>query len=399
MAAETLGRGGVSAVIYDRMPSLGRKFLMAGRGGLNLTHNEPLAAFLDRFTPDEPQLRAAIEAFAPKDLRAWCEELGQETFVGSSGRIFPRAMKASPLLRAWLRHLAGLGVRFRTRHRWLGWTGDDRLLFETPDGEVRIAADVTIFAFGGASWPNLGADGVWTESLARAGIGVAPLRPSNCGFLVDWSERFRERFAGEPLKGIGLGFGSKSLRGEAMITRDGIEGGGVYALSPDLREAIAETGRAVLSIDLRPDLPQDDLARRLSQPRGRQSLSTFLRKTAKLSPLAIAMLREVEEAAGPPISAITPADLAARIKALPLRLTATASMARAISTAGGVRFSEIDDCFMLKARPGTFVAGEMLDWEAPTGGYLLQASFATGAAAGRGALEWLRRNDVVSDDA
>jgi uncharacterized flavoprotein (TIGR03862 family) len=389
MAAETLARGGVSVTVYERMPSPGRKFLMAGRGGLNLTHSEALAALLDRFSPYEPRLHAAIEAFTPADLRAWCEGLGQETFVGSSGRVFPRSMKASPLLRAWLRRLAGLGVQFRMRHRWLGWTEDGKLSFDTPDGQVTAQADVTVLAMGGASWPNLGSNGAWTGTLEEAGVGIAPLRPSNCGFLVGWSQTFRDRFAGQPLKSIGLGFEGKSLRGEALITRDGIEGGGIYALSPDLREAIASEGEAILLVDLRPDLAQDELARRLSHPRGKQSLSTFLRKSAKLPPVAIGLLRETEDAGGPPIAGMAPDALAALIKTVPLRLTGTAPIARAISTAGGVRFNALDDHFMLKAKPGVFAAGEMLDWEAPTGGYLLQASFATGAAAGRGALEWL----------
>ena len=327
----------------------------------------------------------------PADLRVWCEALGQETFVGSSGRVFPRSMKASPLLRAWLRQLDGMGVRFKMRHRWLGWADDGRLRFDTPDGQVIEEAGAIVLAFGGASWPNLGSDGGWTEALAGAGVEIAPLRPSNCGFRVSWSENFRERFAGQPLKGIRLSSGDRDVRGEAMITRDGIEGGGIYALSPDLREAIAAGGDTILAIDLRPDLAEEDLARRLAQPRGSQSFSNFLRKAAKLTPAQIGLLREAAGAAGPLPAALTAEALTARIKALPLRLTGTAPIARAISTAGGVRFSALDDYFMLRAKPGTFAAGEMLDWEAPTGGYLLQASFATGAAAGRGALNWLQR--------
>lgn len=391
MAAETLARGGASVTVYERMPSPGRKFLMAGRGGLNLTHSEPIEALLDRFHPDEPRLRAAVEAFPPADLRAWCEALGQETFIGSSGRVFPRTMKASPLLRAWLRQLGGMGMQFRMRHRWVGWTEDGGPCFETPEGRVTPRADVTVLAFGGASWPNLGSDGSWAGTLAAAGVEIAPLRPSNCGFLVSWSETFRERFAGQPLKGIRLSLGDNSLRGEAMITRGGIEGGGIYALSPDLREAIGAAGEAILLIDLRPDVAEKALARRLAEPRGSQSLSNFLRKAAKLPPAAIGLLRETAENAEALPAAMTPEALAARIKAVPLRLTGVAPIARAISTAGGIRFAALDDHFMLRAKPGTFAAGEMLDWEAPTGGYLLQASFATGAAAGRGALRWLQR--------
>jgi uncharacterized flavoprotein (TIGR03862 family) len=392
MAAETLARGAVRVTVYDRMPTLGRKFLMAGRGGLNLTHSEEFAAFLERYHPREEQLHRAIEALTPDELRRWCEELGEETFIGSSGRVFPRSMKASPLLRAWLRRLAGLGVEFRTRHRWQGWTGTGELAFTTPDGQTTAKSDAVILALGGASWANLGSDGAWADELAEAGVEIAPLRPSNCGFLASWSETFRERFAGQPLKDIGLGFDGKSLRGEALITADGIEGGGIYALSPHLREAIATKGEAVLLVDLRPSISRDDLTQRLARPRGGQSFSNFLRKSAKLPPAAIGLLRETSEDRGAHFNTMAADALAARIKAVPLRLTGTAPIARAISTAGGVSFSAIDANFMLKRKPGVFVAGEMLDWEAPTGGYLLQACFATGAAAGRGALDWLRQD-------
>jgi uncharacterized flavoprotein (TIGR03862 family) len=391
MAAETLARAGVSVTVFERMPSPGRKFLMAGRGGLNLTHSEPLPMMLDRFVPHEPMLVAAVEAFTPVELRGWCEGLGQETFVGSSGRVFPRCMKASPLLRAWLRRLAEFDTEFRMRHRWLGWTEDGALSFRTPDGLVAAEADVTVLALGGASWPNLGSDGVWAKVVEGAGAQVAELRPSNCGFLATWSALFRERFAGEPLKGIRLSVAEKSLRGEAMITDTGIEGGGIYALSPELRKAIARGGEALLSIDLRPDLAQKELARRLAQPRGKQSLANFLRKSAGLSPVAIALLREAADASAVLPSALEPDALATRIKDLQLRLTGTAPIARAISTAGGICFDALDDHFMLKSKPGTFAAGEMLDWDAPTGGYLLQAPFATGVAAARGALSWLDR--------
>ncbi|MGF1621607.1 MAG: NAD(P)/FAD-dependent oxidoreductase [Rhodomicrobiaceae bacterium] len=392
MAAETLARGGVRVTVYDRMPTLGRKFLMAGRGGLNLTHSEEFAAFLERYHPREGQLHRAIEAFTPEDLRRWCEELGQETFIGSSGRVFPRSMKASPLLRAWLRRLAELGVEFRTRHRWQGWTGTGELAFTTPDGQATAQGDAVILALGGASWANLGSDGAWADDMAEAGIEIAPLRPSNCGFLASWSETFRERFAGQPLKDIGPGFGGKSLRGEALITADGIEGGGIYALSPHLREAIAVDGEAVLLVDLRPSVSHDELTQRLSRPRGGQSFSNFLRKSAKLSPVAIGLLRETSEDRGAQFNVMAADALATRIKAIPLRLTGTAPIARAISTAGGVSFAAIEANYMLKRKPGVFVAGEMLDWEAPTGGYLLQACFATGAASGRGALDWLRQS-------
>jgi uncharacterized flavoprotein (TIGR03862 family) len=392
MAAETLARGGVRVTVYDRMPTLGRKFLMAGRGGLNLTHREAFAAFLERYHPREEQLHRAIEALTPDALRRWCEELGQETFIGSSGRVFPRSMKASPLLRAWLRRLAGLGVEFRTRHRWQGWTGTGELAFTTRGEQATAQGNAVILALGGASWANLGSDGAWTEIVASTGTEIAQLRPSNCGFLASWSETFRERFAGQPLKDVGLIFDGKSLRGEALITANGIEGGGIYALSPHLREAIATHGEAVLLVDLRPSVSHDELTQRLARPRGGQSFSNFLRKSAKLPPVAIGLLRETSEDCGAQFNVMAADALAARIKAVPLRLTGTAPIARAISTAGGVSFSAIDANFMLERKPGVFVAGEMLDWEAPTGGYLLQACFATGAAAGRGALDWLRQD-------
>jgi uncharacterized flavoprotein (TIGR03862 family) len=389
MAAEILGVGGARVTVYDRMPSLGRKFLLAGRGGLNLTHSEELERLLDRYGAGEPRLRRAIEAFPPAAVRAWCEGLGQPTFVGSSGRVFPAAMKASPLLRAWLKRLDGLGVSFKRRHHWNGWDGDGRLIFETPEGRVTVEAGASVLALGGASWPKLGSDGDWVDPLSAAGVVIAPLRPANCGFIVGWSDIFRARFAGQPLKRIELSFGDHKMRGEAMVAASGLEGGGIYALSAPLREAIAASGEATLSIDLRPDITSAELEQRLAAPRAKQSLSTFLRKAANLSPAAIGLLQEVTISSGERLSDKPPAALAALIKAVPLRLTGVASVARAISTAGGVAFDELDENFMLRRRPGVFVAGEMLDWEAPTGGYLLQASFATGVAAGRGVLEWL----------
>ena len=389
MAAEVAARGGAAVTVYERMPTVGRKFLLAGRGGLNLTHSEDLAAFLGRYGAAEPGLRAAIEAFPPDALRAWCEALGQATFVGSSGRVFPRSMKTSPLLRAWLRRLDAAGVSFKLRHRWTGWDEEGRLLFDTPQGQTTISADATILALGGASWPHLGSDGAWVDAMSGAGVGVTPLQPANCGFVVRWSDIFRTRFAGQPLKRLELSFGDQKVRGEALVTETGLEGGGVYALSASLREAIAGTGEAILHIDLRPDLTHADLAARLAAPRAKQSLSTFLRKAANLSPVAIGLLQEAAMASSQRLASMAPAALADLVKAVPVRLTGTAPIARAISTAGGIAFDEVDEHFMLRRRPGVFVAGEMLDWEAPTGGYLLQACFATGAAAGNGALEWL----------
>ena len=389
MAAETLAQSGIGVAVFDAMPSVGRKFLMAGRGGLNLTHSEPLDAFLTRYREATPKLASAIESFPPERLRAWCEALGQPTFVGSSGRIFPKALKASPLLRAWLRRLDAMGVSFSMRHRWIGWDDSGRLSLQTPDGQRVIAADATVLALGGASWPRLGSDGSWTETLRARGASISPLKPSNCGFTVNWSDIFRERFEGEPLKGITLAFGGRNVRGEAVITRAGIEGGAVYALSAELREAILTSGQATLQVALRPDIATGDLVKRLSASRGKQSFSNWLRKAAQMSPVAIGLLQEVAHASPVSLASLSAERLAELINALPLQLSGIAPIARAISSAGGISFDELDTGFMLRRLPGVFAAGEMLDWEAPTGGYLLQACFATGFAAGRGALGWL----------
>ncbi|MGY2907530.1 TIGR03862 family flavoprotein [Bradyrhizobium sp. URHC0002] len=388
-AAEVLAQGGATVTVYDAMPSAGRKFLMAGRGGLNLTHSEPLPQFLARYREATPHLKAAIEAFPPSALRDWSEALGQETFVGSSGRVFPKAFKASPLLRAWLRRLDSMGVQLTLRHRWTGWDDQGRLRFQTPDGLQFVETSATVLALGGASWPRLGSDGAWAEALAAKGVKISPLRPANSGFTVAWSDIFRDRFEGQPLKGVGLTFGELSVRGEAVVTRTGIEGGAVYALSAELREAIDRAGRATLHIALRPDLEIKNLIAKVSVPKGKQSLSNFLRKAVNLSPVAIGLLQEAAKASGASLASMSPVDLANLINAVPIELTGVAPIARAISTAGGIAFDEIDTEFMLGRLPGVFVAGEMLDWEAPTGGYLLQASFATGVAAGRGALKWL----------
>lgn len=390
MAAEVLARGGAGVTVYDAMPSAGRKFLMAGRGGLNLTHSEPLPNFLARYREAMPQLTPAIEAFPPDALRAWSEDLGEPTFVGSSGRVFPKAFKASPLLRAWLRRLDAAGVKFAFRHRWTGWDGQGRPQFQTPDGSRTVDAGATVLALGGASWPRLGSDGGWAEILAARGVTIIPLRPANSGFTVAWSDIFRDRFEGQPLKGIALSFGTSSVRGEAILTRDGIEGGAIYALSAELREAVMRDGHAALRIALRPDAGSELIAK-LSAPKGKQSLSNFLRKAANLSPIGIGLLQETAKASGVSLASMSPSDLARLINAVPIRLTGVAPIVRAISTAGGISFEELDPDFMIHRLPGVFAAGEMLDWEAPTGGYLLQASFATGAAAGRGALKWLER--------
>lgn len=377
MAAEVVAGSGVPVVLFERMPSLGRKLLMAGRGGLNITHSEPVERFYARYGEAALWMRPLLQAFPPDSLVAWCESLGQQTFVGSSGRVFPRVMKASPLLRAWIGRLDALGVHFVTRAHWTGWNADGALSFA--DGSF-YAADAVVLALGGASWPRLGADGSWTRLLPD--IGITPLRPANCGFVVAWSEMFRRRHAGTPLKSIALSLADRSVRGEAMITAEGIEGGAVYALAAAARDAIAREGSALLHVDLRPDLPPAALAARLDQAQGRSSLSTFLRKRAGLSPVAVSLVQEA-------LHAGETMPLAALIKALPLRLLAPFGLARAISTAGGIARAELDERLMLRRRPGVFAAGEMLDWEAPTGGYLLQGCMATGAAAGRGVLRWL----------
>lgn len=388
MAAEVLAQVGIAVTVYDRMPSVGRKFLMAGRGGLNLTHSEDFKRFLSRYGPAEPELRPYLEAFRPEDLRRWCESLGQETFIGSSGRIFPKTFKASPLLRAWLGRLNGLGVEFIQRRSWQGWNDAGSLIFRQDTGqETMIRSDAVILALGGASWPKLGSDGTWTKLLATRGVQITPLQPANMGFTLTWSNIVRSRFAGEPLKRIALSFDEQTVRGETVITQDGIEGGAIYTLSSRLRQAIMRDGKAVLYLDLRPDFTHEDLASRLRGQRKGQSASTFLRKAAGLTPLGIALLRET----GPALPT-DPDALAHRIKNVPLTLTGVKAIDRAISSAGGIPFSETDADLMLRQLPGTFVAGEMLDWEAPTGGYLLQAAFATGAAAAKGALAYLGRS-------
>ncbi len=378
MAAEVLSGAGLSVAVFERMPTLGRKFLMAGRGGLNLTHSEDFERFVARYGEAAPVLRPMLEAFTPADLTAWAEGLGQATFVGTSGRVFPRALKASPLLRAWIARLEGQGVALNLRSTWTGWNTGGDLTFDTPDGPRAVRPRATILALGGASWAKLGSDGAWAPLLAARGAGVTPFRPANVGFTVDWTPLFRERFAGAPLKNVALSFEGATSRGDALAAGYGLEGGAVYALSAALRDAIAAHGSATLQIDLRPDIPPEHLTARLSRPRGGQSLSSWLRKAAHLSPVEIALLREAHGVALP----VAPDALAAAIKAAPIVLTGTQGLERAISSAGGLAFEALDG-LELKAAPGVFVAGEMLDWEAPTGGYLLQACFATGVAAAR----------------
>lgn len=387
MAADYLASAGYRVGLYERMPSVGRKFLMAGRGGLNLTHSEELHKFLSRYRPANADLKRSIEAFPPSALRRWADDLGADTFAGTSGRIFPKAMKASPLLRAWLRRLDALGVKIHTRTSWLGWTDDGALSIQNPDKSLSaLYPAATLLALGGASWPRLGADGAWTTILQRRNLDIAPLRPANCGFFIDWSPIFRDRFAGQPLKPARFSFRGKSLKSEAIITRHGIEGSAVYALSGDLRDAIDHDGCADLHIDLAPDMTLHVLTERLAKSRKGESIANRLRKTARLTPLASAILREAPSGPALPKDAET---LARRIKNTRLRLMRAMDLERAISTAGGLRFAALDAHFMIRAMPGVFVAGEMLDWEAPTGGYLLQACFSTAIAAACGMTHWL----------
>ncbi|WP_338666109.1 TIGR03862 family flavoprotein [Pararoseomonas sp. SCSIO 73927] len=379
-AAELLSEAGIAVTVLDRMPSPARKLLMAGRGGLNITHTEPLDAFLARYGVVRERLEPAIRDFPPDAVRAWCEGLGQPTFAGTSGRVFPDAMKAAPLLRAWLARLAGRGVTLLSRHEWAGWDESGAFLFNRPGEEpLRLVPDAALLAMGGASWPRLGSDGGWAPILAARGVAVAPFAPANCGILIDWSAHLRGRFAGAPLKRIAITFGGRTVRGETMVTAHGLEGGAVYALSAAIRDAVAAHGEARITLDLRPDLPADEVARRMDAPRRGQSLSNHLRRQLSLAPAAIALLREGE---GPP---------EASVKALNLRVTGVSGLDRAISSAGGIRWEEIGDDYVVRRIPGLFAAGEMLDWEAPTGGYLLTACLATGRAAARGMLRAMGR--------
>lgn len=390
MAAEILSAAGLPVRVFDRMPAPARKFLMAGRGGLNLTHSEPLAAFLTRYSPAGSPVPSFVESFPPDALRDWAAGLGQPTFVGSSGRVFPETLKASPLLRAWLQRLFRYGVELRLRQRWLGWTETGDLLFEDTDSQQQhhFHADATVLALGGASWPRLGSDGAWVGILSQAGHPVTPLGPFNAGALISWSRHLTDRFDGAPLKRIALTCGNRTVRGEAVITRSGLEGGCIYAINDVLRKELLNdaSARASLYLDLRPDLDMHQLTGKLNAPRGRQSIATFLRRQAGLSPAAIALAREPDGRLPP-----TSGELAAHIKAIRLEVTGLSALDRAISTSGGLAWPALDETLMLRDRPGVFCAGEMLDWHAPTGGYLLQGVFATGVKAAQNALTWLNQ--------
>lgn len=392
MAAEVASRTPDTEVtIYEAMPSPGRKLLMAGRGGLNLTHSESIDMFMTRYGGSAPALAPYIDAFSPLDARAWCEQLGEPTFVGTSGRVFPKAMKASGLLRSWLRRLDRHGVKLLTRHRWTGWDHQSRLTFTTASGHLTVDADATVLALGGASWPRLGSDGAWTIILAEHGLKITPLRPANAGLIIPWSEHFRSRFEGQPIKNIAIRSGETSTRGDAVVTGYGLEGGPVYAISAIVRDQLGEPSHSTITIDLKPDTPRDALARSIARPRGKQSFSNHLRKAIHLSPVAIALLQEATRANGLNLTELSAEALADLVRSVPLSVSGVASLERSISTAGGLSFDELDDQLMLRKHPGVFATGEMLDWEAPTGGYLLQACLATGAAAGRSVVRWLDR--------
>lgn len=387
MAAEALAGQGWPVRVFDAMPSAGRKFLLAGKGGLNLTHSEGFDAFVDRYGDRAGVLRPLLEAFDAAALRAWAQGLGVETFVGSSGRVFPAEMKAAPLLRAWLHRLRGQGVTFAMRHRWLGWDANGALRLAGPHGELALRPAATVLALGGASWPRLGSDGAWVESLRASGADVAPLRPANCGFDIGWSAHFSERHAGAPLKSVELVHEGWRRVGECVVTAGGVEGNLVYAASARLRDAIARDGAATIHLDLLPARPLAEVAAEVAWPRGARSLATHLKSRLGITGVKAGLVWE-----GVPRDELAdPQRLAARIKALPLTLRSPRPLAESISTAGGVRFESLDGQLMLRSRPGTFCAGEMLDWEAPTGGYLLTACFASGHVAAGGVLRWLSR--------
>jgi len=390
MAAEVLIQAGAQVDLYDSMPSPGRKFLVAGKGGLNLTHAEPHEQFLSNYGDRRPQLEPILDQFGPDDLRQWAHGLGIETFVGTSQRVFPVGMKAAPILRAWLARLSAAGVIFHARHKWSGWSEDGCLRFTVPGGKMLINPVVTILALGGGSWRRLGSTGEWVEILEERGVTVARLKPSNCGFDVGWSPSFRTRFEGTPLKAVTLSFmdtkGKLTCKqGEFIVTLNGLEGSLIYALSAQLRDEIDTSGRAVIKLDLAPGWSKQRLVKRLSQPRGSQSFANHLRKAVKIQGVKAGLLRELV----PREKFEDPAGLAALIKELPIPLLAPRPLDEAISSAGGVTFEALNDQLMIRCLPGVFCAGEMLDWEAPTGGYLITACMASGRAAGMGALAWL----------
>jgi uncharacterized flavoprotein (TIGR03862 family) len=395
MAAETLRAAGLRVDLYDAKGSMGRKFLIAGKGGMNLTHSDPFDVFVARYGDRQEDVAAWLRGFDADALRDWARGLGVETFVGTSGRVFPSDLKAAPLLRGWVRRLREQGVCFHVHHRWSGWTDDGALRFATPDGEVTVSAAATVLAMGGGSWPELGSDGAWVDTLREKDVAIAPLQPSNCGFDIAWSEHLATRFAGEPLKPVIAHWQdadgtARQRQGECVVTATGIEGSLVYALSPILRDAIERDGHATLVLDLLPGRDEQDLARRLARSRGSRSLSEHLRREAGVSGVRAALLYEVLDKA----ALADPARIARTLKRFPFRLLRPRPIAEAISSAGGVALEALDDQLMLRALPGVFAAGEMLDWEAPTGGYLLTACFASGRHAARGVIDWLAQRNA-----
>ncbi len=387
IAAEILSARQFNVVVYERKPTVGRKFLMAGRGGLNLTHSEDIELFIQRYEDRADILSPLIRSFTPQHLREWCESLGEKTFIGTSGRVFPETFKASPLLKAWIRRLSDQGVSFKLNHEWLGWD-KDALLFKTPEGHMTLKADATLLALGGASWPRLGSDGSWAALLEEQGVEVSPLQPANSGFIVEWSKIFREKYAGHPLKPVTASFKTKVIQSEIMITDKGIEGGAIYALSSSLRKEIEKNGAAELHLDLKPGLSIADIQKRLTAPRGSKSFTPYLLKVLNLSPVALGLLMESPDREK--LGTYPSLKLATLIKNYPLTLKAPFSIDRAISSSGGITFSSVNEDLMLKKKAGIFVAGEILDWEAPTGGYLLQACFATGIKAAQGIEKFLQ---------
>ncbi|WP_323744609.1 TIGR03862 family flavoprotein [Pseudomonas sp. UFMG81] len=389
MAAEALARRGVAVEVFDAMPSVGRKFLLAGVGGMNITHSEPYPAFVGRYAERQGEIDGLLRGFDADALRQWIHGLGIETFVGTSGRVFPRDMKAAPLLRAWLKRLREAGVVIHTRHRWLGWNADGALRIAYPQGELQVQADAVVLALGGGSWARLGSDGAWMPLLGEQGVDISPLRASNCGFEVaGWSALLVDKFAGAPLKNIALNVpGAAPRKGEFILTAQGVEGSLVYAWSAQVREAIERDGHGTLLLDLLPDRPVDKIAQALAKPRGSRSMAKHLHGQLGIDGVKAALLRELTDQA----TFADPARLAAAIKALPITLVRARPLDEAISSAGGVRFEALDESLMLQAMPGVFCAGEMLDWEAPTGGYLLTACFASGLRAGDAAADWLVR--------
>ncbi|MBY0270357.1 MAG: TIGR03862 family flavoprotein [Burkholderiales bacterium] len=396
MAAETLIAGGAAVDLYDAMPSVGRKFLLAGKGGLNITHAEPAEKFLLRYGGRRAQIAPLLAIFGADALRAWVYDLGIDTFVGTSQRVFPKEMKAAPLLRAWLHRLRAAGLHIHARHRWSGWTEDGALRFATPAGEQRVHADCTVLALGGGSWARLGSDGAWVPLLQARDVPVIPLLPSNCGFEIAWSTHLRERFAGQPIKAVAATLTDAQgithrRQGEFVIADYGVEGSLIYALSAPLRDTITAQGSVTLQLDLAPDKDLARVTAEVAHPRGSRSLSSHLQGRLGIKGVKAALLREALTAE----EMHNPQRLAATIKALPLQLTAARPLDEAISSAGGVPFETLDEQLMLKLLPGVFCAGEMLDWEAPTGGYLLTACFASGRAAGAGALDWCNKSTRV----